>query len=128
MLDDIYVFSYIHTMKQIKTFKILSDSTRLRMLALVAAEGELCVCELVHALGLSQPKISRHLANLREVGIVSSRRYAQWIFYDLDPKMPAWERHVVDAAVEGIRDEDIVLEDAKRLDAMKNRPQHGSTA
>ncbi|HFB55036.1 MAG TPA: metalloregulator ArsR/SmtB family transcription factor [Hellea balneolensis] len=114
-------------MKQIQTFKILSDETRLRMLALMAMQGELCVCELVHALELSQPKISRHLANLRKVGIVSSRRHAQWIFYNLDPEMPAWERHVVDAAVEGIQHETIVRKDAGRLANMDGRPQHGPT-
>jgi ArsR family transcriptional regulator len=47
-------------------FKMLADSTRLRCLLLMQAEGELCVCELTHALNLSQPKISRHLAHLRE--------------------------------------------------------------
>ncbi|MGC8733368.1 MAG: ArsR/SmtB family transcription factor, partial [Halothiobacillaceae bacterium] len=43
-------------------FHALSDPTRLRCLAMLHAQGELCVCELTRALGLSQPKISRHLA------------------------------------------------------------------
>ena len=46
-------------------FKALSDLTRLRMLVLLSHEGELCVCELTHALDEIQPKISRHLAQLR---------------------------------------------------------------
>ena len=55
-------------------FKMLADSTRLRCLLLMQAEGELCVCELTHALNLSQPKISRHLAHLREAGVLVARR------------------------------------------------------
>ena len=51
-------------------FKCLADDTRARMTLLIAREGELCVCELTHALELSQPKISRHLAQLREAGIL----------------------------------------------------------
>ncbi len=48
-------------------FQLLSDPTRLRCLLLMQVEGELCVCELTHALDLSQPKISRHLAGARYV-------------------------------------------------------------
>ncbi len=62
-------------------FKALSDLTRLRMLVLLNCEGELCVCELTHALDEIQPKISRHLAQLRELGVVLDRRQGQWIYY-----------------------------------------------
>ena len=58
-------------------FKCLADDTRARMTLLIAREGELCVCELTHALELSQPKISRHLAQLREAGILMDRRKGQ---------------------------------------------------
>ncbi len=49
-------------------FKALADETRLRSLLLILQQGELCVCELTEALALSQPKISRHLAQLRTQG------------------------------------------------------------
>ena len=55
-------------------FQLLSDDTRLRSLMLMQQGGELCVCELVHALGEIQPKISRHLAALRDAGVVVDRR------------------------------------------------------
>ena len=55
-------------------FQLLSDDTRLRSLLLMKKEGELCVCELVHALGVIQPKVSRHLAALRDCGVVKDRR------------------------------------------------------
>jgi biotin operon repressor len=69
-------------------FPALADPTRLRCLLLLATEGELCVCELTHALNESQPKISRHLAMLREAGIVSDRREGLWVHYRLSPDLP----------------------------------------
>ena len=71
-------------------FRMLADSTRLRLLMLLASEGELCVCELTHALELSQPKISRHLAQLRESGLLQTRREGQWMYYRIAPALPDW--------------------------------------
>jgi len=78
-------------------FRALADETRLRCLALLMAEGELCVCELTDAIRVSQPKISRHLATLRIAGIVNDRRSGQWIYYGLHPDLPAWARRVLRA-------------------------------
>ena len=66
-------------------FALLADPTRLRCVVLLQREGELCVCELVHALDLPQPKVSRHLALLREAGVVEDRRAGQWVHYRLHP-------------------------------------------
>jgi ArsR family transcriptional regulator len=63
-------------------FKALSDRTRLRILHLLRP-GERCVCDIVDVLGLSQPKISRHLAYLRKAGLVVSRREGHWSYYQL---------------------------------------------
>ncbi|WP_347331117.1 metalloregulator ArsR/SmtB family transcription factor [Marinimicrobium locisalis] len=79
-------------------FKALADDTRLKSLLLIEREGELCVCELMAALGLSQPMISRHLARLRREGLVLGRRQGQWVFYRLHPDLPAWARKVVTEA------------------------------
>lgn len=81
-------------------FHALSDPTRLRCLALLHARGELCVCELTRALGVSQPKISRHLALLRELGIVAARREGVWMHYHLHPALPAWMLEVLRIALE----------------------------
>lgn len=64
-------------------FKILADETRLRILLLLYHK-ELCVCEISNILQSSQPKISRHLAKLRDVGYVTDERQGQWIFYHLN--------------------------------------------
>ncbi|MCI0182474.1 MAG: metalloregulator ArsR/SmtB family transcription factor [Acidibacillus sp.] len=64
-------------------YKALADKTRLHILALLAKE-ELCVCELVAVFDMSQPSISQHLRKLRQAGLVTERKTAQWVFYALD--------------------------------------------
>jgi len=71
-------------------FKSLADDTRLKILLLLLSEQELCVCEFTSALDLSQPKISRHLALLKQQGIIASRRQGQWVFYSLADSLPDW--------------------------------------
>lgn len=61
-------------------FRALADRTRLRLLNLMGAE-EVCVCFFVEVLGVSQPKVSRHLAYLRRAGIVAARREGTWMHY-----------------------------------------------
>jgi ArsR family transcriptional regulator len=63
-------------------FQALGDRTRLRLLNLMA-EQEICVCYFVEVLGQPQPKISRHLAYLRETGLVAARREGKWMHYRL---------------------------------------------
>lgn len=81
-------------------FRALSDGTRLRCLLLLVAEERLCVCEFVHALELSQPRISRHLGHLRDLGIVADERHGQWVHYRLHPELPGWAREVLEATVQ----------------------------
>ena len=64
-------------------FNLLSDTTRLRCLMLIQAEEEACVCEMTFALDESQPKISRHLALMRDAGLVTARRDGQFAYYSL---------------------------------------------
>ncbi len=63
-------------------FRAFSDSTRLRILHLLL-NGELCVCDIVRVLEMSQPKISRHLAYLRKSGLVQARKDGLWMHYKL---------------------------------------------
>jgi len=64
-------------------FKALGDKTRLRILALLKVE-ELCVCELVDILGMTQPAVSQHMRRLKQAKLVKERRQGQWGFYSLD--------------------------------------------
>jgi ArsR family transcriptional regulator len=103
-------------------FKSLADPTRLRAVVLVAEAGELCVCELTHALAVSQPKISRHLAQLRETGILRDRRDGLWIYYSLHPALPSWAREIVATTGRAVREQTPYADDRARLAQMADRP------
>ena len=128
MVDSIYKPAYPRPMEQTKFFQCLSDETRLRTLLLFEEEVDLCVCELSHALSLSQPKISRHMAALREAGIVRSRRKAQWIFYSLNGEMESWQKEIVIAAIRGNKKDPVAIADRQRLAEMPDRPQRCDAA
>ncbi|UJJ32706.1 metalloregulator ArsR/SmtB family transcription factor [Halopseudomonas maritima] len=102
-------------------FKCLSDETRARLMLLIAAEGELCVCELTAALELSQPKISRHLAQLRTCGLLADRRQGQWVYYRLHPNLPDWVVQVLDTTLASNRH--WLSADSQRLKQMGDRPE-----
>lgn len=66
----------------IEMLKLLSDRTRLRILLLLNGR-ELCVCQLVGSLGMSQPRVSRQLALLKRSGLINDRRDGKWIHYSI---------------------------------------------
>ena len=65
--------------------RALSDPTRIRVMAALR-NGELCVCELVDALDISQSSLSSHLQICREVGVVTTRKESRWIYYSLSTR------------------------------------------
>jgi len=69
-----------------KIFRALSEETRLKLIRLLSS-GEKCVCKLFQALDLPQPKVSRHLAYLRNVGLVKNRKDGLWQHYSLNTKL-----------------------------------------
>lgn len=103
-------------------FQLLSDDTRLRSLVLLHQEGELCVCELVDALDVIQPKVSRHLAALRDGGVVSDRRAGQWVYYRIEPELAPWARQAIDGMVCEAVARDTFIDDRIRLAQMSGRP------
>lgn len=103
-------------------FRLLGDLTRLRVLVLLSREGELCVCELTHALGEIQPKISRHLGLLREAELVLDRRQGQWIYYRLNPALPQWAQALLRDTAQGVARERPFGGDQRSLANMPNRP------
>ena len=72
--------------KSLKLFKALSGETRLRIVRLLQDRENLCVCEIMQALDISQTRASRNLGILKEAGLVSSRRAGLWVEYYLDRK------------------------------------------
>jgi ArsR family transcriptional regulator len=77
----------------------LAEQTRLEALRLVWDGREHCVCELMSALGASQSRMSRHMATLKAVGLVTDRRDAQWVRYRRAPDLPQTVVALVDAAL-----------------------------
>ncbi len=109
-------------MTAIEFFPGLANDTRLRCLVLMSRHAELCVCELTHALGASQPHIWRHLAQLRELAIVTDRREGLWVYYTINPALPSWARGVLEQTASGTADSSPFAEDEAALAAMANRP------
>ena len=103
-------------------FDALSDETRRRILALLAMEGELCVCELHFALAMPQPKVSRHSSVLRDADVLSVRRDGTWIYYRLNPQLPAWSGTIFTALQDIWKSDPARQQDNLRLHAMPNRP------
>ncbi|MDH4230950.1 MAG: metalloregulator ArsR/SmtB family transcription factor [Nitrospirota bacterium] len=98
-------------------FKALSDTTRLRVLKLLE-RGELCVCDIVAAMQMSQPKVSFHLNALKEAGFVKDRKEGRWIHYRLD-EADLFRRFLILSVLEKLSG-DAVMEDRLRLDAFLN--------
>ncbi|MFG6175842.1 metalloregulator ArsR/SmtB family transcription factor [Halomonas sp. THAF12] len=90
------------------------------LMLLIRHQGELCVCELTEALELSQPKVSRHLAQLRRCGLLEDRRAGQWVHYRLPVDLPDWALSTLEAAAKG--DAERVKGLAARLNEMGERP------
>jgi len=94
-----YNFTYL-AMDPLKFFKCLSDDTRLKSVMLVFQQQEACVCDLVESLQLEQPKISRHLAELRKCGILQDERRGKWVYYRLHPELPEWALGIIQTATQ----------------------------
>ncbi len=77
----------------------LAEPTRLAAIRLLADGGEHCVCELMARLDATQSRMSRHMQTLKQAGLVTDRRDAQWVRYRLNPEMPAGIRVLLDAVL-----------------------------
>ncbi len=101
-------------------FALLSDETRLRCLLLLQRERELCVCELSQVIGSIQPKISRHLALLRQSGIVSDERRGQWVYYRLGESLEPWGQKILVYALKDLKNLEPYHSDFKKLQKLRN--------
>lgn len=69
--------------RRVAVFKALAHETRLKLVEILAAEGERCVCYLVDRVGFDQSTVSKHLSILKEAGILTSRKDGLMVFYTL---------------------------------------------
>lgn len=75
-------------MSTLAVIKSLADETRLRVVGLLEHAGSLCACEIETLLGLNQSNASRHLARLREAGVVNAVREGHWVHYSYADSSP----------------------------------------
>jgi ArsR family transcriptional regulator len=79
-------------------FRALADETRLQMIALILKHRELCVCDFVHVLAITQSKASRHLRYLAHAGLLADRREAIWIHYRLADDLSPEHHRILESA------------------------------
>ena len=103
-------------------FRALGDPTRLRLLNLIG-NREICVCYLVEILGMSQPKISRHLAYLRRAGIVTARRDGKWMHYRLAMPRDEAAAAILQETVKNLARKPEMQRDIARLSSACCQPQ-----
>lgn len=106
----------------VRLFAALADRTRLRLLNLMDGR-EVCVCYFVEILKQGQPKISRHLAYLRNTGIVSARRDGKWMHYRIEPPQDAVAASILDAVLASLKSDQRMQTDLSRLGQACCEPQ-----
>ena len=103
-------------------FAALSDRTRLRLLNLMNGR-EVCVCYFVEILRQSQPKVSRHLAYLRNAGVVNARREGKWMHYSIERPADAGAAAILDTTLTSLRTDREMQSDLLRLTKACCQPQ-----
>lgn len=104
-LDRICALAYISDMQTtLGLLSALADPTRLGAIQILWDGQEHCVCELMRQLGATQSRMSRHMALLKQAGLVTDRRDAQWVRYRRNPDLSRALVGVVDAALGAARD------------------------
>jgi ArsR family transcriptional regulator len=103
-------------------FAALADTTRLRLLNLMAGH-EVCVCYFVEILRQGQPKISRHLAYLRNAGIVAARREGKWMHYSICPPADPSAASILTTVLASLRADKQMQSDRAKLDRACCAPQ-----
>ena len=131
-LTFIYVKPYIlytgvvttlaHSFASFSLFRALADSTRLRLLNLIA-DREICVCYFVEILNVSQPKVSRHLAYLRRAGIVAARREGKWMHYRLVMPKDQAAANILGETLKHLKQKPEMRKEISRLSAACCAPQ-----
>ena len=101
--------------KLINYFKLLSDETRLRIMVLLY-HNEFCVCQMTGVTGISQPNVSKHLARLRDMGLVKDEKKEQYTFYSLNIEDKLFE-DILTKIVSNVEDYPILKSDIEKSKA-----------
>jgi len=97
-----------------KIMKLLSDNTRLRILMLLTKK-ELCVCQIMGVLGISQPLVSRNLKLLGEAAFLTERKDGKLVFYSMKKKMDVLNSRLVELLKGTLKGDRILADDLRSL-------------
>jgi ArsR family transcriptional regulator, arsenate/arsenite/antimonite-responsive transcriptional repressor len=106
----------------IKAFKALGDDTRIRLLKLLE-QRELCVCELMQALNMTQSRVSRNLGILKNVGLVKDRRDGLWVHYSLNDEAKLQIQILLGVLKDSCNDDKTIVKDIMELSKAKKLSQ-----
>lgn len=109
-------------------FKTLGDETRLRMLAMLFHHQELCVCDFMEVLNITQSKASRHLRNLYHAGLVTDRKEATWSYYSLRKPNNSLVQAHLETLRKSLADHKDIKDILKNLDDWLNKNERAITA
>lgn len=98
----------------VRILKLLSDGTRLRIIMLLTRK-ELCVCQIMGVLGISQPLVSRNLNLMDAAGFLDERREGKLVFYSLNQNMPVVASKIIASLKKALREDRVLGEDLKSL-------------
>ena len=99
----------------IKVFKALSDKTRIRLLKILQ-QRELCVCEFMQVLDMTQSRVSRNLRILRDVGLVKDRRDGLLVYYSLNEKpLNQYASPLLELLKDWVNDDETILKDVQEF-------------
>jgi ArsR family transcriptional regulator len=98
-----------------EVFKALGDETRLRIVNLLSKE-ELCVCQIIEALRVSQPNASKHLNRLRYAGVIHCRKISQWCFYRISDQFMENNAELMEFVLKKCQSHKVYTEDKHRLE------------
>jgi ArsR family transcriptional regulator len=110
----------------IRQFKAFSDETRLRVLHLLL-KGELCICELMEVLELTQSKVSRHMAYLKNAGLVKDRREGVWVYYSLTGPKNKIHASQLRCLAECFEDDEVLKRDTARVMTLRQEKTQTSS-
>lgn len=96
-------------------FQSLEEEVRLRILSLLMAEPELCVCDLMAVLQMPQSTVSRHLSHLKNAGWLRDRREGVWIYYSLAKPLGPLQQSLLPILRHFLHDEPVAKSDIDRL-------------
>lgn len=111
------------TIQADEIYTVLSHPVRLRATILIKHFKELCVCELIHALELQQPVVSRHLSQLKAAGLLESRKSGLWVYYRISDDLPDWVNKVLNETIKGVGNEAPYKNDVSLIESMQDRPE-----